>query len=150
MWSFQFQIIIKKITLWIFTLYQSMSLFWPVFRRMTHENKNCSMNIFLSLKWHIIIMKLRLLRKKSRLAGLVCRDTDTAQPWQLLKPNWKPSSSHSISSPASIIPSLCVCVRAQVRAHVCVYRSVSYMFEFVTVCVCLCVCVFHIILHIYA
>ena len=83
--------------------------------------------------------------------GIHChRIVDTAQPCHLLKPNRKPSSSHSISSPTIINTHfllLCVCV----RAHVCVYRSVSYMFEFVTVCVCLCECVFpynYIILHV--
>ena len=30
------------------------------------------------------------------------RTLDTAQPCHLLKPNWKPSSSHSISTPTSI------------------------------------------------
>ena len=58
---------------------------------------------------------------------------DTAQPCQLLKPNLKPSSSHSISTPTNIstqflLQSLCVCVR------VCAY---------VHVCVCACMC-FHI------
>ena len=52
---------------------------------------------------------------------------DTAQPSHLLKPNWKPSSSHSISiltniSTQFLLQSVCVCV--------CVW-----------VCVCVCVCV---------
>ena len=57
---------------------------------------------------------------------------DTAQPCQLLKPNWKPSSSHSISiltniSTQFLLQSVCVCVCAFVRACV-------------RVCVCVCVC----------
>ena len=49
---------------------------------------------------------------------------DTAQPCRLLKPNWKPSSSHSISiltniSTQFLLQSLCVCVCACVRACVC-------------------------------
>ena len=57
---------------------------------------------------------------------------DTAQPCHRLKPNWKPSSSHSISILININTSFCyshsVCV------CVCVCLSVC-------VCVCLCVCV---------
>ena len=60
---------------------------------------------------------------------------DTAQPCRLLKPNWRPSSSHSISAPTNIstqflLQSLCVCVRACVRA--CIRACVR---------VCECVCV---------
>ena len=50
---------------------------------------------------------------------------DTAQPCHLLKPNWKPSSSHSISSLTNIstqflLQSLCVCVCVCVCVWVCV------------------------------
>ena len=63
---------------------------------------------------------------------------DTAQPCYLLKPNWKPSFSHSISILTNIstqfqLQSVYVCVRVCVRARarVCV-----------CVCVCVCLCVF--------
>ena len=46
---------------------------------------------------------------------------DTAQPCHLLKPNWKPSSSHSISILTNI--------------------STQFLLQSVYVCVCLCVCV---------
>ena len=56
---------------------------------------------------------------------------DTAQPCHLLKPNWKPSSSHSISILISV-PSFCysqsVCVRACVRACVCACVCVCSVF----------------------
>ena len=48
---------------------------------------------------------------------------DTAQPCHLLKPNWKPSSSHSISIPTNI-------------------NTQFLLWSFVCVCVCVC---FHII-----
>ena len=51
---------------------------------------------------------------------------DTAQPFHLLKPNWKPSSSHSIFIPTNIGTQflllslyICVCVCACMRACVC-------------------------------
>ena len=49
------------------------------------------------------------------------RTLDTAQPFHLLKPNWKPSSSHSIFIPTNIstqflLQSLCMCVA---RVFVC-------------------------------
>ena len=47
---------------------------------------------------------------------------DTAQPCHLLKPNWKPSSSHSISAPANI--------------------STQFLLQSLHVCVCVC---FHIL-----
>ena len=51
---------------------------------------------------------------------------DTAQPCHLLKPNWKPSSSHSISILTNISTQFLL---QSVYARVCV-------------CVCVCVCVF--------
>ena len=47
---------------------------------------------------------------------------DTAQPYHLSKPNWKPSSSHSISAPTNVntqSQSVCVCV--YVCACMCVH-----------------------------
>ena len=35
-------------------------------------------------------------------SGIHSKTLDTAQPCRLLKPNWKPSSSHSISTPTNI------------------------------------------------
>ena len=65
---------------------------------------------------------------------------DTAQHCHPLKPNWKPSSSHSIFAPTNIstqfLLQLFVCVCVCARAHVC-YRSLSCTFEFIVVfCVC--------------
>ena len=69
---------------------------------------------------------------------------DIAQPYHLLKPNWKPSDSCNTSASTnsntasfrySQCVCVCVCVRACVRACVCVYRSVSCMF-----CSCCCFC----------
>ena len=66
---------------------------------------------------------------------------DTAQPCHLLKPNWKPSSSHSISILTNISTQfllqsvsvcVCVCVRACMRA-----------------CVCVCACVFVVCFYYY-
>ena len=48
---------------------------------------------------------------------------DTAQPCHLLKPKWKPSSSHSISTPTNtqfLLQSLCACE----CVHVCVRISI--------------------------
>ena len=50
---------------------------------------------------------------------------DTAQPCHLLKPNWKPSSSHSISvltniSTQFLLQSVYLCVSVCVRARACV------------------------------
>ena len=67
--------------------------------------------------------------------GIHSRKTlDTAQPCHLLnlKPNWKPSSSHSIYAPTNIntqflLQSVCVCV------CVCVHMSMC-------ACMCMCVC----------
>ena len=56
---------------------------------------------------------------------------DNAQPRHLLKPNWKLSSSHSISTPTNI--SFCY-------SHLCVYVCVCARMH-VCVCVCVCVCV---------
>ena len=74
---------------------------------------------------------------------------DTAQPCHLLKPNWKPSSSHSISirtyiSTLFLLQSLCVyvcvcvraCVRVCVRANVCVCVCVFVVRFFVVVFCC--------------
>ena len=47
---------------------------------------------------------------------------DTAQPCHLLKPNWKPFSSHSISAPTNI--------------------NTQFLLQSLCVCVCVCVCVF--------
>ena len=75
---------------------------------------------------------------------------DTAQPCHLLKPNWKPSSSHSISiltniSTQFLLQSVYVCVRARARVCVCVcvracVRACVCVCVFVFVCVCVCVC----------
>ena len=55
---------------------------------------------------------------------------DTAQLCHLLKPNWKPSSSHNISAPTvintqfllqSLCACACVCVCVCVRVRVCVF-----------------------------
>ena len=80
---------------------------------------------------------------------------DSARPWHLLKPNWKPypysiSASQTENLPLTVflpqlipIPSfcycqcVCVCMHAHMLAH-----TVSYMFEFIAVCVCVCVHVF--------
>ena len=69
----------------------------------------------------------------------------------ILKPNRKPSSSHSISAPTNIntqfllvIVYVCVCVRACVRARACVCVCVcvrACVRACVRVCVCVCVCV---------
>ena len=64
---------------------------------------------------------------------------DTAPPCHLLKPNRKPSSSHSISiltniSTQFLLQSVCVCVCVCVCA--CVRACVR-----ACVCVCVCVCV---------
>ena len=95
---------------------------------------------------------------------------DTAQPCHLLKPNVKPSSSHSISTPTNIntqIPSFwynhcmhvctrahsCVCECVCVRAHFHIIPYVNcfgscstciYQYpntQFLLVIVCMCVCV---------
>ena len=72
---------------------------------------------------------------------------DTAQPCHLLKPNWKPSSSHSISILTnistqflllSVYVCVCVCVCARARACVCV-----------CVCVCVCSALLFLFLYIY-
>ena len=53
---------------------------------------------------------------------------DTAQPCHLLKPNWKPSSSHSISILTNI--------------------STQFLLQSVYVCVCACVCAcMHVCMH---
>ena len=88
----------------------------------------------------------------------------TAQPCYLLKPNWKPCSSHSISAPTSIntlflLQSVCECVCVRVRAcvHVCFHilaglcsshtisapTSINTLFLLQSVCVWvrMCVCV---------
>ena len=53
---------------------------------------------------------------------------DTAQPFHLLKPNWKPSSSHSIFIPTNI--------------------STQFLLQSVCVCVCVCVCVVRVCLSV--
>ena len=65
---------------------------------------------------------------------------DTAQPFHLLKPNWKPSSSHSIFIPTNIstqflLQSECVCV------CVCVCCVVLCVELLVCVCACMRACV---------
>ena len=79
-------------------------------------------------------------RTDTTISALLSHKTvDTAQPCRLLKPNWKPSSCHSISTPTNINTqfllqsSLCVCVTGHVCVCVCVCD-----------CVCVCVC-FHMI-----
>ena len=72
---------------------------------------------------------------------------DTAQPCPLLKPNWKPSSSHSIFAPTNIstqflLQSLCVCVCVYVRAcmyHVSCVIQISVIHIWIH-CVCCCCC----------
>ena len=49
------------------------------------------------------------------------KTSDTAQPCYILKPNWKPSSSHNISAPTNI--------------------NTQFLLQSVSVCVCVCVCV---------
>ena len=76
---------------------------------------------------------------------------ETAQPFHLLKTNWKRSSSHSIFTPTNIntqflLQSYCVCV----CVCVCVCASMMYdtdqcqaqsnSLQCVCVCVCVCVC----------
>ena len=66
---------------------------------------------------------------------------DTAQPCHLLKPSWKPSSSHSIFAPTNIntqflLQSVCVCVCVCVRVRACVREHVRAC---VRVCVRVCV-----------
>ena len=63
---------------------------------------------------------------------------DTAQPCHLLKPNWKPSSSHSISiltniSTQFLLQSMyvCVCVYARARARACVFVVRFYYFFYI-------------------
>ena len=75
---------------------------------------------------------------------------DTAQPCHPLKPNWKPSSSHSIFSPTNINTQfliqlvcvcvcVCVCVRACARALVCMRLHVRACVRgCVRACVCVC------------
>ena len=51
---------------------------------------------------------------------------DTAQPCHFLKPNWKPSSSHSTSTPTYIstqflLQSLCACARVHACMPVCMH-----------------------------
>ena len=77
----------------------------------------------------------------------------TAQPCHLLKPNWKPSSSHSISAPTnvnaqfllqsvSVCVCVCMCVCLCVCVYVCVFVCVCVCVRVrVSVCVCVCVCV---------
>ena len=77
---------------------------------------------------------------------------DTAQPCHLLKPNWKPSSSHSISiltniSTQFLLQSVYVYVCVGVGVGVCVCVGVGVG---VCGCVWVCVwCVFIIIIFIY-
>ena len=60
---------------------------------------------------------------------------DTVQPCHLLKPNWKPSSSHSISiltniSTQFLLQSVYLCVCVCVRACVCVCVFVVRFYYF--------------------
>ena len=70
---------------------------------------------------------------------------DAAQPCHLLMPNWKPSSSHSISAPTNIniqFLLVCVCVCACVHVCACVYRSIGAIHVWIYCCVYVCMCTF--------
>ena len=74
---------------------------------------------------------------------------DTAEPRHLLKPNWKPSSSHSIFNPINIstqfllVVLVCVCV----CAHTCIILiSVIHIWIHYSLCVCGCMCLFFCII----
>ena len=97
---------------------------------------------------------------------------DTARPFHLLKPNWKPSSSHSIFFKSQLISvssfcycllCVCACVRACVRVcvhscmhmHLLIQISIIHFWIHCSLCVCMhvcrivCVCLFfHIILYV--
>ena len=79
---------------------------------------------------------------------------DTAQPFYLLKPNWKPSSSHSIFIPTNISTQLLLQSLSCVRACVCACVSVCVCVCFFGVfccccCCCCCVCVWCVCLLVF-
>ena len=106
------------------------------------QNCKCQSNIVYHFDLHARLIAFAFSLALDHTCGIQSKTLDTAQPCHLLKPNWKPSSSHSISAPPNINTQflvVCVCVCACVRACVRVWYCVCVC-ACGTVCVCVCVC----------
>ena len=119
---FKCKIIIHLI--WILFIY--MLHWWYVLKQISFSSLNCCMSTLHLVHYALLLTpacftNARLMASAPSLAldptfGIHSHKTfDTAQPCHLLKPNWKPSSSHRISiltdiSTQFLLQSLCVCV----------------------------------------
>ena len=135
----------------------------PPWQQQQHRLQGCSAHLSVNANARLVAFAPSLALDLT--FGIHSHKTlDSAQPCHLLKPNWKPSSSHSIFIPTNIstqflLQSLCVCVcvRACVRAcvrvcvracvhacmHVCmhVHACVHTCTYSSATCLCSCICV---------
>ena len=118
------------------------------------QNCKCQSNIVYHFDLHARLIAFAFSLALDHTCGIHSKTLDTAQPCHLLKPNWKPSSSHSISAPPNINTQflvVCVCVCGTLCVCVCVVLCVYVCVCVVCVCMWCVVCVvnvcvcFHII-----